>query len=289
MSLENWLLVLTGAACHALWNMAAKKSSGGLVFVWLFGLVSMAAAAPFALWVCMTQGAHFSTTMWAAALLSGAVHVVYSLVLQQGYRVSEFSVVYPVARGSGPMLTVLCAVLLLGEQPKPLAWVGIGLVLLGVFLCSKKTGAATPHDPARRQRGVAWGLLTGLCIAAYTVLDGWAVKTLGMAPLLFYSVGLIWRSVLLAPFALRQPYQLREQWAQHRKAIVLVGLLSPLAYGLVLTALQTAPLSYVAPVREISMLMGTFIGAHWLGEAVQRSQKAGAVLMLIGVLGLAWA
>ena len=121
------------------------------------------------------------------------------------------------------------------------------------------------------------------------MLDGWAVKTLGMVPLLFYSVGLVWRSVLLAPFAMRQRRQLREQWALHRKAIVLVGLLSPLAYGLVLTALQTAPLSYVAPVREVSMLMGTFVGAHWLKEAVQRSQKAGAVLMLIGVLGLAWA
>ena len=70
---------------------------------------------------------------------------------------------------------------------------------------------------------------------------------------------------------------------------MLVGLLSPLAYGLVLTALQTAPLSFVAPVREVSMLMGTFIGARLLKESVQRRQKAGAVLMLLGVLGLAWA
>jgi drug/metabolite transporter (DMT)-like permease len=131
-------------------------------------------------------------------------------------------------------------------------------------------------------------LLTGLCIAAYTVLDGWAIKTLGMVPLLFYSVGLVWRSLLLAPLALRQPHQLREQWRQHRRSIVLVGVLSPLAYGLVLTALQTAPLSYVAPVREVSMLIGTFVGARWLKESVQRSQKAGAVLMLLGVLGLAW-
>jgi drug/metabolite transporter (DMT)-like permease len=288
MSLENWLLVLTGAACHALWNMAAKKTSGGLIFVWLFGLVSMVAAAPFALWVWITQGAHFSATMWAAALLSGAVHVLYSLVLQQGYRVSDFAVVYPVARGSGPMLTVLSAVLLLGEQPQPLAWVGIALILVGVFLCSNKGGAANTHDPTQRQRGVVWGLLTGLCIAAYTVLDGWAIKTLGMVPLLFYSVGLVWRSLLLAPLALRQPHQLREQWRQHRRSIVLVGVLSPLAYGLVLTALQTAPLSYVAPVREVSMLIGTFVGARWLKESVQRSQKAGAVLMLLGVLGLAW-
>ena len=289
MSLENWLLVLTGAACHALWNMAAKKSAGGLFFVWLFGLVSMLAAAPFGLWVWITQDAHLSLTMWAATLLSGAVHVVYSLVLQRGYRVSDFAVVYPVARGSGPMLTVLAAVLVLSEQPKPLAWAGIVLILLGVFLCSIKTGFGSPQDPVRRERGVVWGLLTGLCIAAYTVLDGWAIKTLGMAPLLFYSVGLVWRSLLLAPLALRQPHQLREQWRQHRRPIVLVGLLSPLAYGLVLTALQTAPLSYVAPVREVSMLMGTFIGARLLQESVQRSQKAGAVLMLLGVLGLAWA
>ena len=110
-----------------------------------------------------------------------------------------------------------------------------------------------------------------------------------MMPILFYAVGLAFRSILLTPFALRRPDLLREQWAQHRTSILIVGILSPLAYLLVLFALQTAPLSYVAPVREISMLVGTFIGASLLKESLKPSQYLGAAVMLLGVVGLAYA
>ena len=132
-------------------------------------------------------------------------------------------------------------------------------------------------------------MATGVFIAAYTVLDGWAIKTLGMVPVLFYAAGLALRTLLLAPFALRRMDDLRRQWRAGRAAIVAVGLLSPTAYSLVLFAVQRAPVSYVAPVREISMLVGTFIGASLLRENVKPSQVAGAAIMLAGVVGLAWA
>ena len=93
----------------------------------------------------------------------------------------------------------------------------------------------------------------------------------------------------LALFALRQSAGLRAQWHTHRRAIILVGVLSPTAYLLVLLALQTTPLSYVAPVREISMLVGTLLGAVFLKEAVRPSQFVGAAMMLLGVVGLALA
>jgi drug/metabolite transporter (DMT)-like permease len=105
-------------------------------------------------------------------------------------------------------------------------------------------------NPTRqRDQGALWGILTGVFIATYTVIDGWAIKALGMQPVLFYSAGLLLRTLLLAPFALHQSAGLRDQWQTHRWAIVLVGVLSPMAYLLVLLALQTTPLSYVAPVR----------------------------------------
>ena len=226
--------------------------------------------------------------MWLAALASGAVHGVYSLTLQQGYKVGEFAVVYPVSRGSGPAISVLLAVALLGERPGLWGGVGIALVLAGVFLSAGglrilRGGrtAGTGHG------GLAWGLATGACIAGYTVIDGWAVKTLGMAPLLFYSASLSFRAALTAPWALRRLDRLHGQWRKQSRAIMAVGLLSPLAYGLVLTALQTAPLSYVAPVREVSMLVGAVAGARLLGETLRPAQLAGAALMLLGVLGLA--
>ena len=287
MSAAALALVLAGALCHAIWNIVAKKAGGGLVFVWLFGLVSVIAAAPLAAWAWQMHLQTFDTRMWIAALGSGLVHVVYSLVLQKAYRVSDFAVVYPVARGSGPMLSVLAAILLLGETPSLLGWLGVGAVLTGVFVSAGALNILGNPGLHQRHLGVLWGLLTGVFIASYTVIDGWAIKTLGMAPILFYSVGLLFRTVLLAPFALRHADSLRSQWRQHRTAILIVGLLSPAAYTLVLFAVQLAPLSYVAPVREISMLVGTFIGAKLLKESLKPSQIIGAAIMLLGVVGLA--
>ena len=291
MSALALALVLTGALCHAIWNIVAKKVAGGLPFVWLFGQVSVCAALPVAAWIWLTAPQTFDLWMWLAAIGSGVIHIVYSLVLQKGYQVGDFAVVYPIARGSGPMLTVVVAVLLLGELPSLTGALSVGAILAGLFVSADggrifRDGGSTQQ---KRRLGVLWGLLTGLCIAAYTVLDGWAIKALGMSPILFYVVGLIVRSALLAPFALCRRDELREQWRSHRAAILTVGLLSPAAYALVLYALQLAPLSYVAPVREISMLIGTLLGARLLKEAVRPTQIVGAAIMLSGVAGLAFA
>jgi uncharacterized membrane protein len=125
-----------------------------------------------------------------------------------------------------------------------------------------------------------------LFIAAYTVVDGWAIKALGMSPVIFYGLGLLIRTVLLAPAALGKPQALRAQWQTNRRHIIAVGVLSPLAYTLVLYALTRAPLSYVAPVRELSMLIGAFIGARFLQEKSALSRMIGTALMLAGVVML---
>ena len=264
MNTSTLALVLAGAVCHALWNIAAKRAAGGSAFVWLFGCVSVLAAAPVALWVGWWHPQNFNNTMWLAVLASAVVHVVYSLVLQKAYAISDFAVVYPVARGMGPLLSVLGAVMLLGEIPSALGWLGVALVLLGVLLTAgvRNLAGASTTALQRRQLGVLWGFMTGLCIAGYTVIDGWAVKSLGMHPVLFYAAGLLLRTLVLAPWAWRDRDQLASQWQRNRRALLIVGLLSPLAYLLVLFALQQAPLSYVAPVREISMLFGTLAGAY---------------------------
>jgi drug/metabolite transporter (DMT)-like permease len=293
MNANALALVLTGATCHAVWNVVAKKAGGGVVFVWLFGLVSMALAAPVAWWAWIAHPQPFDGWMWFAALVSGLVHVLYSVVLQKAYRESDFAVVYPVARGSGPMLSVVAAILVLGEKPSLLGCFSIAAILAGVFVSAgamdlwRQDGSR--EGSRKRHLGVLWGLATGGFIATYTVIDGWAIKSLGMAPILFYTVGLAVRSLLLTPFVLRRKNTLPGQWKAHRRAILTVGLLSPTAYLLVLLAVQMAPLSYVAPVREISMLIGTLIGANMLREAMKPSQVAGTGIMLLGVIGLVWA
>lgn len=281
-------LVISGALLHALWNLCAKKAAGGLPFVWLFGLVSLLVALPFG-WVSWSaNAAQLSCSAWLAIVASALVHALYSLVLQKGYRASDFSLVYPLARGTGPLFAVFGAILVLGEVPNFLGWLGIAAVLLGIVLIAGLTQAFTlPSEKMRA--GFVWGALTGVCIAGYTLIDGWAVKTLGLAPVLYYFLGLLLRSLLLAPQALRQPRALREQWRTNRSYIIAVGLLAPLAYTLVLFAMTMAPLSYVAPVRELSMLLGVVLGARLLREAFDPLRVIGTVCMVAGVVLLAFA
>lgn len=279
-------LVIAGALLHALWNLFAKQASGGLPFVWLFGLVSLAVSLPFG-WVSWQADPQPLTLQaWAAIAGSALVHVVYSLVLQKGYRESDFSVVYPLARGTGPLFAVFGAMAVLGEAPSPLGWLGIFAILSGIFLVSGTAQSLFAPSPKARA-GLLWGTATGVSIAAYTVIDGWAVKALGIAPVLYYVLGLALRSIILAPRALRDRPGLRAQWRLNRRHIIAVGILSPLAYILVLFAMTMAPLSYVAPIRELSMLLGVLFGARVLRESFVPSRAIGTACMVAGVVILA--
>lgn len=116
MSWFAWTLVLAGAVCHALWNLIAKRvASGGAPFVWLYGVVSLCWLTPLAIW--QAQALIWTPAMLAVVLGSALLHAVYSLVLQRGYQRAPFSLVYPLARGSGPLLSALGATLWLAEAP----------------------------------------------------------------------------------------------------------------------------------------------------------------------------
>lgn len=282
------VLVVVGALLHASWNAVAKKAAGGAAFVFLYGCVSLLASAPFLLAAWWRQPQALGAAAWTAVAASAALHVVYSLVLQKGYAASDFSVVYPVARGSGPLLTVVAAIAWLGERPQLAGMAGIGAIVVGIVAMSDlaRPGAVAS---ARARAGVGWGVATGACIAGYTLVDGWAIKQLGLDPVLYYALGLLVRTVLMLPQALRSRGRLASEWRAHGRHAVAVGLLSPLAYTLVLMAVARAPLVYVAPAREVSMLMGLFIGAVWLGEPFARRRVAGAAAMVAGVALLATA
>lgn len=287
MSHEAFLLIVIGALCHAWWNALAKKVAGGLPFVWLFGLVSLTVALPVGLPLLIEGAGQLNALAWLAIVASALIHLGYSLVLQKGYQVSDFSIVYPLARGSGPLFAVFGAILVLGEMPSLLGWIGIVTILLGVFLIAG-ANRLLAGGPAVLP-GVYWGCLTGLFIAAYTVLDGWVVKGLGVAPVLYYVLVLALRTFILAPQALRQRPALLSLWGSNRREIIAVGILSPLAYILVLFAMTRAPLSYVAPIRELSMLIGLIIGARFLRETLTATRLIGTGLMISGVVCLLFA
>ena len=227
---------------------------------------------------------------WAIVALSGVLHVLYYVVLLRGYRKADLTVVYPLARGTGPLLTALVAVTLLGERLSLVAALGIGAVVGGVFLIAGGPGLLRATQDAQADRrvkkGMLYGVLTGVFIASYTVVDGYAVKAMLLSPILVDYMGNFVRVLVLAPVALRDRIELKSLWATQWRFALLVAVVSPIAYVLVLFAMQTAPLSHVAPAREVSMLFAALLGGHLLGEGDRAARLAGALLIALGVVAL---
>jgi drug/metabolite transporter (DMT)-like permease len=291
MSLTALALVLLAAVLHAVWNIAAKRAGGDSRFALVSALWVVLLWAPVALWFGWQELPRWGWPQWAAVAASAAVHLLYFNTLLRGYREADLTVVYPVARGSAPLVTVVVAVLLLGESLTFLALAGVAGVCTGVFLIAGGPGLwRKVHDPterARVQAGLRWGALTGLLIAGYSVIDGYAVKVLLVGPVLLDYICNLLRVPMLLPLALRDRpafmHALRTQW----KPALVVGVLGPAAYVMVLYALTLAPLSRVAPAREVSMLVAALLGGHLLGEGDRALRLAGAACIALGVAGLA--
>jgi len=215
---------------------------------------------------------------------SAAIHTAYYVLLDRGYRSGDLSVVYPIARGSAPLITVLCAVLFLGESPTAVAVAGALLIGGGAV--------ALTGDPRRlRESGnfhaVGFALLTGCTIAAYTLVDKIAVWAFLVPPLVQDWAANLGRVALMTPMALRQRAEIGPTWRRAKKEIVLVAVLCPLSYILVLTAMVFTPVSYVAPAREVSILVATLMGAQLLAEGDVRRRLGAASAMVAGIICLA--
>jgi drug/metabolite transporter (DMT)-like permease len=276
-------LVLAAAVLHAAWNLLAKRAGGGAALVWLYGTASAVILTPPIVALFSLRRIDLGPIGLAYTLASAVLHVAYFLALQKGYEHGDLSVVYPVARGTGPVLSTIAAVALLGERPSLLALAGAGLVAVGVFVLARPEQVSA----ASSRRAVASGLLTGVLIAAYTLCDKHAVGEYGVPPLVQQwgtSLGL---SSLLAPWALWHRREVRECWSASRREVIAIGILVPTAYILVLTAMTISPVSYVAPAREVSILFATLMGTHLLSEGRSGRRLAAAVMMVIGVIALA--
>lgn len=277
-------LVLAAAFIHASWNFLAKRVSGGVTFVWLFGVLSSLLYAPLAIATLVKQQPYLGWGQLSFMVGSGVIHAVYFLLLQQGYRVGDLSLVYPLARGTGPMLSTVAAIALFSERPTPIAIGGTVLIAGGIFLF---TSQATKSGEANRMQSISYALLTGACIATYTLWDKYAVSQLAVPPLLQDWASNLARAALLTPFALPRLDEVKQLWQTHRQEVVGVAVLSPLSYILVLTALTFSPVSYIAPAREISIVIGALMGTQLLAEGNAKGRLIAASLMVLGVIALA--
>jgi len=283
-------IVLLAAIIHALWNLAAKRArSSGVAFVWSCSTLSALIWAVPALWLQGDRLALLAPQAWLLAASSALLHVAYFLALRKAYGLADLSVVYPVARGTGPLLTALAAVLLLDEPFGLLAVLGLSLIVAGgITIGGGLQAIVAGRQSAAVRAGLAWGVLTGCLIAAYTINDGFAVRYQGAPALLFDWLAICMRVLMLTPFALAQRSTVIEAFRTDWRPILVVALLSPAAYILVLYAMTLAPVSLVAPAREVSMLFAAILGASLLREGHLYRRLAGAALIALGVAALAW-
>ena len=277
-------LVITAAFCHAGWNLLAKKACGGTAFIWLFASFSSLIYCPLALWIALTTSLTLGPWHIALIFASAVLHSLYFILLDKGYQFGDLSVIYPLARGTGPLLSTLTAIFLLGENPTPLALAGALLIGVGIVVI---TGNPFSHKEENARKSIGFALLCGTAIAGYTVVDKISVSTFLIPPLILDWCTNFGRVLLLTPYALKNWPKVKEQWSMHKKEVVGVAILSPLAYILVLTAMVFSPVSYIAPAREVSILISALLGAKLLSEGNLKTRLAGAGTMFIGLVALA--
>ena len=286
MSLSALALIVVAAFIHAYWNLLVKRADGGPAFVWMFSLWSAVWYGPLVVVLIVVEPLGYGWPEYALIVSSGIVHLAYAIVLNRGYREADLSVVYPIARGSGPIVAAIAAIALLGERPSAAGAIGIALIVAGIVVIVGGWRIVSRRGDPRTARGLVYGLLTGLCIATYTVNDAYAVKVLLVAPLMIDYFGNVVRLAFLTPTTLSNGEALRTEWKKNKRAAMKVGLLMPLSYILSLYAMRLAPVSYVAPARELSMLVGAYFGAKLLREGHSTERIVGAALMVAGIVAI---
>lgn len=277
-------LVAAAAVAHAGWNLLAQPAVGGEAFVWLCAVAGTMLWAPVLAVALATDPGPLGWTAIGLMAGSGALHALYFVLLQRGYATGDLSLVYPLARGTGPLLSATVAIVFLGERPSAPALAGAAVIVAAVF---SLVGRGRERRSSHTGRATMFALLTGCAIASYTLWDKHAVDAAALSPIVYYWGTNAANAALLSPVALRRRDDLRRAWAASRARAAGVGLLSPLAYVLVLFALARAPVSYVAPARESSIVIGTLLGAFVLHEPDMRRRIPAAAAILAGVVALA--
>ena len=266
--------VLFAAACHAGWNAFIKFGLEPFTTTALIAIASGVVAVPFMLGLGLPASASIPYLVASMAL-----HLGYYVGLAEAYRAGDMGQVYPIARGSAPLMTAVGASLL-GEQLAPLGWAGIALLAAGIFLLSLRGG----RDLATLdRRAVGFALFTAVTIAGYSLVDGVGARLSGNAhaytAALFVGDGIMMAIIAL----LRRGSAVVIEMARYWKSGLAGGTLSLVAYGIAIWAMTVAPIAIVAALRETSVLFAALIAVAVLKEPLRAPRIAAAFLIVAGL------
>lgn len=262
---------------HTTWNLLLKRAGERQIFLW-WALVFVAVVfSP----VVILQP--LPASAWPYVISSALAEVAYFAALTYAYRLSDFSLVYPIARGTAPFFLFFWTVLFLGEQPKLLGMAGLSLIVIGLMTIGADALWQRRGSARVALGGIGAALSVALCISAYSAIDGAATRL--VAPMSYLVVVLGLTAALSAPIVFGKHSRriiLGELWT-HWQPILVGGGCMLAAYLLVLYAFAMARVSYVGAAREISIVFAAFVGWRWLGERFGVLRLAGALLLFCGI------
>ncbi len=282
MPIAAILLLFFSAILHTAWNLLLKQSGRKYIVTWWAILLGAGLLLP----ILFFTGLPARET-WSLLLASVLVETAYFVVLSLAYREADFSLVYPLARGTAPLMIAVWSVLFLQERLTPGGMAGLGIIIFGLVMVGGSNLLAGTQTP--RRSGVLLALVLALLISIYSVIDGAAVK---QTPAFPYTILVFFLSPVLAAPLVFQRYgwqTLKNELAQNTARILAIGILTVSAYLLTLAAYAMAKVSYSGAVREVSVVMGALAGWLFLGEKLGRLRVWGALVIFGGILCIALA
>jgi len=278
------LLVVGAAVLHAVWNALTKRGRDQLVFLWCSVTLATLLLAPIGGWLILREG--FPPAALPFVVATVVLHALYFWALGRSYGSGEYSLVYPIARGLGVAVVPLLAVPLFDERPSWLGALGVALVVLGIGALHL---VPRPGPRSRWRPGAEtwWAVLTGVTIAAYSLVDKAGVGRLHPVPYItLMGLGSV---ALMLPSIVARRAALSRELAVNWRAILIASTMNLTAYLLVLFAFRLSKVGYVVAARELSIVFSAFIGSLWLGEGKLGPRLAGAAVILAGVACIAFA
>lgn len=278
MPVSALLLLLASAFLHAFWNLFLKRSREKYIAmgwqvilsgIFAFGLLFVTGLPP--------------RSMWLFAALSILLEAVYFILLSRAYNGHDFSLVYPIARGTAPAFLMLWSVLFLHEKPTPGGMTGVGIIVSGMLIIGA-TGLVQNRGSKLHLKGISLALAVALTISLYTLIDGTAVKNgppLPYALTMFASVPILTTGYNLHRYGWKQ---FVAAWNGPRLPLILTAILGVAAYLLALIAYSFAPLSYSGAIREVSVVIGAFLGWQFLQEEMGALRILGSIVIFVGIL-----
>lgn len=277
-------LVTVAALAHATWNLLTKGSRDKVVFLWWTGVAGALMFLPIVLWATLPWT--WPAERWIGIALGALIRAAYFASLSAAYTRGDLSLVYPLARGTAPVLVPLVAVPVLGERLTAPGALGIVAVAAGVYVLHlpglRRRDLLVPFG-ALRASHAGYALLTGFLTTMYSVVDRWNMSR-GASPLAYAYLTIPIAALLLTPLVLRRAAVAASEWRANPLAIPAVAVLMTTGYLLVLVALGFTQVSYVAPARELGIVFAAALGAVVLREGFVRQRIAGAAIIVLGVI-----